>query len=93
MHQATSLNLATVWRYGSRSGAACTTEEKIGFTVDQTIPTAGGFELQEDGRLRCRSGRDQRRHAQTRRSSIRVLAAVVPVFARSGTGAVQVTDG
>src|SRR4029079_14892850 len=25
--------------------------EKIGFTVSQTIPTDGGFELQEDGRL------------------------------------------
>ena len=49
-----SVNLATdLGRYGSGAQwrGVYYRGEKLGFTVSQTIPTANGFELQEDGRL------------------------------------------
>jgi transglutaminase-like putative cysteine protease len=49
-----SVNLATdLARYGSAAQwrGVYYRGEKLGFTVSQTIPTADGFELQEDGRL------------------------------------------
>jgi transglutaminase-like putative cysteine protease len=49
-----SANLATdLARYGSSAQwrGVYYRDEKIGFTVSQTIPTDEGFELQEDGRL------------------------------------------
>jgi transglutaminase-like putative cysteine protease len=52
--QARSLNLATdLARYGTSAEwrGIYYRGEKIGFTVSQTTPTAGGFELQEDARL------------------------------------------
>ncbi len=52
--QASSTNLATdLARYGSEAQwhGVYYRGEKIGFTVSQTVPTADGFELQEDGRL------------------------------------------
>ena len=52
--QASSTNLALdLARYGSsaRWRGVYYRGEKIGFTVGQTVPTADGFELQEDGRL------------------------------------------
>src|SRR3954471_18411782 len=47
-------NLATdLARYGSNAEwrGVYYRGEKIGFTVSQTVPRDGGFELQEDGRL------------------------------------------
>src|ERR1041385_4327306 len=47
-------NLATdLARYGSSAEwrGVYYRGEKIGFTVSQTVPRDGGFELQEDGRL------------------------------------------
>ena len=52
--QAAAANLATdLARYGSAAQwrGVYYRGEKIGFTVAQTVPTANGFELQEDGRL------------------------------------------
>jgi transglutaminase-like putative cysteine protease len=49
-----SVNLATdLARYGSAAQwrGVYYRGEKLGFTVSQTIPTADGYELQEDGRL------------------------------------------
>ncbi len=49
-----SPNLATdLARYGSAAvwRGVYYRGEKIGFTVSQTVPTAAGFEIQEDGRL------------------------------------------
>ena len=49
-----SVNLATdLARYGSAAQwrGVYYRGEKLGFTVSQTVPTADGFELQEDGRL------------------------------------------
>jgi len=51
---ASSANLATdLARYGSNAEwrGVYYRGDKIGFTVSQTVPTADGFELQEDGRL------------------------------------------
>jgi transglutaminase-like putative cysteine protease len=51
---AASANLATdLARYGTTAQwrGVYYRNEKIGFTVSQTIPTDDGFELQEDGRL------------------------------------------
>jgi hypothetical protein len=51
---AASANLATdLARYGSSAEwrGVYYRGEKIGFTVSQTVPTADGFELQEDGRM------------------------------------------
>jgi transglutaminase-like putative cysteine protease len=53
--QARSFNLATdLAQYGSAAEwrGVYYRGEKIGFTVDQTTPTADGFELQEDARLK-----------------------------------------
>ena len=52
--QASSANLATdLGRYGSTAQwrSVYYRGDKIGFTVSQILPTADGFELQEDGRL------------------------------------------
>jgi transglutaminase-like putative cysteine protease len=52
--QASSANLATdLARYGSAAQwrGVYYRNEKIGFTVSQTVATDDGFELQEDGRL------------------------------------------
>ena len=52
--QASPVNLATdLARYGTTAEwrGVYYRSEKIGFTVSQTVPTADGFELQEDGRL------------------------------------------
>ena len=52
--QASATNLATdLARYGSNAQwrGVYYRGDKIGFTVSQTVPTADGFELQEDGRL------------------------------------------
>ncbi len=52
--QAASSNLATdLARYGSNATwrGVYYRGDKVGFTVSQTVPTADGFELQEDGRL------------------------------------------
>ena len=52
--QASSLNLAAdLARYGSTAQwkGVYYRGEKIGFMVGQTIPTAAGYELQEDGQL------------------------------------------
>src|SRR5204862_2757557 len=49
-----SSNLATdLARYGSSATwrGVYYRGEKIGFTVSQTVPTADGFDLEEDGRL------------------------------------------
>src|SRR5260221_8596695 len=49
-----SPNLATdLARYGTAAQwrGVYYRGEKLGFTVSQTVPTAGGFELQEDGQL------------------------------------------
>ena len=49
-----STNLASdLSRYGQTAQwrGVYSRGEKIGFTVDQTVPTASGFELHEDGRL------------------------------------------
>src|SRR6185369_13779667 len=51
---AASTSLATDFaRYGTSAEwrGVYYRNEKIGFTVSQTVPTADGFELQEDGRL------------------------------------------
>ena len=53
--QARSFNLATdLARYGSAAEwrGVYYRGEKIGFTVSQTTPTADGFEVQEDARLK-----------------------------------------
>jgi transglutaminase-like putative cysteine protease len=52
--QASSINLATdLARYGTTAQwrGVYYRGEKIGFTVSQIVPVAGGFELQEDARL------------------------------------------
>jgi len=52
--QASAANLATdLARYGSNAEwrGVYYRGDKIGFTVSQIVPTDGGFELQEDGRL------------------------------------------
>jgi len=52
--QASPANLATdLARYGSDATwrGVYYRGEKIGFTVSQTVPTADGFDLEEDGRL------------------------------------------
>jgi hypothetical protein len=52
--QASSMNLAgDLSRYGSSAQwkGVYSRGEKIGFMVGQTVPTADGYELQEDGRL------------------------------------------
>ncbi len=52
--QVAAANLATdLAHYGSAAHwrGVYYRGEKIGFTVGQTVPTEGGFELQEDGRL------------------------------------------
>ena len=52
--QASATNLATdLARYGTAAQwrGVYYRGEKVGFTVGQVIPTADGFELQEDGRL------------------------------------------
>jgi hypothetical protein len=52
--QASAANLATdLARYGTQAQwrGVYYRGEKIGFTVGQVVPTAGGFELHEDGRL------------------------------------------
>src|SRR2546426_3266853 len=45
--------VADLARYGSNAEwrGVYYRGDKIGFTVSQTVPTEGGFELQEDGRL------------------------------------------
>jgi transglutaminase-like putative cysteine protease len=51
---AASTNLATdLARYGTAAEwrGVYYRNEKIGFTVSQTVPTADGYEIQEDGRL------------------------------------------
>ena len=52
--EATSANLATdLARYGTAAQwhGVFYRNQKIGFTVSQTVPTDDGFEIQEDGRL------------------------------------------
>ncbi len=52
--EASSANLATdLARYGTTAEwrGVYYRNEKIGFTVSQTVPTGDGFEIQEDGRL------------------------------------------
>src|SRR6266536_5423644 len=52
--QASTTNLASdLSRYGSAAQwrGVYSRGDKIGFMVGQTVPTADGYELQEDGRL------------------------------------------
>lgn len=93
--QASAANLATdLARYGSTAHwrGVYYRGEKIGFTVGQTVPIDGGFELQEDGRLQMSL------LGATTPAIIRTTARVDKTFAlRSfdfsldpGTGPVQV---
>jgi len=93
--QASAANLATdLARYGSTAHwrGVYYRGEKIGFTVGQTVPIDGGFELQEDGRLQMSL------LGATTPAIIRTTARVDKTFALKsfdfsldpGTGPVQV---
>jgi hypothetical protein len=93
--QASSGNLATdLARYGSSAQwrGVYYRGEKIGFTVSQTVPEGGGFELMEDGRLQMAL------LGATTAATIRTSAHVDASFALRafefsldpGTGAVEV---
>ena len=76
--QASSSTLATdLARYGSAAvwRGVYYRGDKIGFTVSQTVPTDGGFELQEDGRLQMSL------LGATTAASIRTTAQVDAAFA------------
>jgi transglutaminase-like putative cysteine protease len=93
--QASSVNLAAdLARYGSSAHwrGVYYRGEKIGFTVNQTVPSGEGFELQEDGQLQMSL------LGATTAARIRTRAIVDGAFALQsfsfsldpGTGAVEV---